>query len=125
VVKATPIPSIPPAPVATPTPTPTPTGYDHVVVIVLENHSFESVIGSPQAPYLNSFANQWALATGYSGVSHPSLPNYLAMIGGSTFGVTSDCTECTFDAMYAAEGRPSIPPEQSWPSLHRFGVRLP
>ncbi len=100
VVKATPTPSISPAPVATPTPTPT--GYDHVVVIVLENHSFESVIGSPQAPYLNSFANQWALATGYSGVAHPSLPNYLAMIGGSTFGVTSDCTDCFVNA-------PSLP----------------
>ena len=84
------------------TPTPTPTGYDHVVVIVLENHSFESVIGSPEAPYLNGFASQWGLATGYSGVSHPSLPNYLAMIGGSTFGVTSDCTDCFVNA-------PSLP----------------
>jgi phosphatidylinositol-3-phosphatase len=82
------------APVATSTPTPTLPKYDHVVVIVLENHSFDSVIGSPQAPYLNSFATRWSLATGYSDVSHPSLPNYLAMIGGSTFGVTSDCTDC-------------------------------
>ena len=87
---------------ATPTPTPTPAGYDHVVVIVLENHAFESVIGSPQAPYLNAFANRWGLATGYSGVSHPSLPNYLAMIGGSTFGITSDCTNCFLNA-------PSLP----------------
>jgi acid phosphatase len=73
-----------------------------MVVIVLENHSFETVIGSPQAPYLNSFANSWSLAIGYSGVTHPSLPNYLAMIGGSTFGITNDCTDCFVNA-------PSLP----------------
>jgi phosphatidylinositol-3-phosphatase len=88
--------------VATPAPSPTPAAYDHVVVIVLENHSFETVIGSAQAPYLNQLANRWSLATGYSGVSHPSLPNYLAMIGGSTFGITSDCTDCFVSA-------PSLP----------------
>lgn len=88
--------------VSSPTPVPTPAVYDHVVVIVLENHSFESVIASSQAPYLNSFANSWGLATGYTGVSHPSLPNYLALIGGSTFGITSDCTNCFLSA-------PSLP----------------
>jgi phosphatidylinositol-3-phosphatase len=87
---------------ATPTGSPTPAAYDHVVVIVLENHSFETVIGSAQAPYLNQLANRWSLATGYSGVSHPSLPNYLGMIGGSTFGITSDCTDCFVSA-------PSLP----------------
>jgi len=86
----------------TPVPAPNLAGYDHVVVIVLENHSFDTVIGSPQAPYLNSFAKHWGLATGYSGVSHPSLPNYLALIGGSTFGITSDCTDCFVNA-------PSLP----------------
>ena len=94
--------SMPPVALATPIPTPSPEDYRHVVVIVLENHSFESVIGSPQAPYLNSLAQRWSLATGYSGVSHPSLPNYLAMIGGGTFGVSSDCTGCFVSA-------PSLP----------------
>ncbi len=102
-VNASPSPSpVPSAPLPTPTPVPTPAVYDHVVVIVLENHSFESVVGNPQAPYLNSFANRWSLATGYSGVSHPSLPNYLAMLGGSTFGIASDCTGCFLNA-------PSLP----------------
>ncbi len=105
-MKASPSPSRdqPPTPAAVPSPMPTPTPavYDHVVTIVLENHSFESVVGSPQAPYLNSFANSWSLATGYSGVSHPSLPNYLAIIGGSTFGIASDCTNCFLNA-------PSLP----------------
>jgi phosphatidylinositol-3-phosphatase len=87
---------------ATAAPAPAPEGYRHVVVIVLENHSYESVIGSSQAPYLNSLARQWSLATDYSGVSHPSLPNYLALIGGGTFGVSSDCTACYVSA-------PSLP----------------
>jgi acid phosphatase len=94
VANPTPTPTASQPVVVPPTPTPAPAGYDHVVVIVLENHSFGSVIGSRQAPYLNSFANGWSLATGYSGVTHPSLPNYLAMIGGTTFGITSDCTNC-------------------------------
>lgn len=68
--------------------------YDHIVVIVLENQSFESVNRNPQAAYLNSLAAQNAYAKAYSGVSHPSLPNYLALTGGSTFGITSDCTGC-------------------------------
>jgi len=88
--------------IISPTAAPTSTIYGHVVLIVLENHSFETVIGNSEAPYLNSLANWWSLATGYSGVSHPSLPNYLAMIGGSTFGVTSDCTDCFVNA-------PSLP----------------
>ena len=61
----------------------------------MENHSLENVLGNTsEAPYLNSLAASNGLATGYSGVSHPSLPNYLAMVGGSTFGVTDDCTGC-------------------------------
>jgi len=88
--------------IISPTAAPTSTIYGHVVLIVLENHSFETVIGNSEAPYLNSLANRWSLATGYSGVSHPSLPNYLAMIGGSTFGITSDCTDCFVSA-------PSLP----------------
>lgn len=62
----------------------------HVVVIVLENKGETSVIGSSQAPYLNRLAHACALATAYTGVAHPSLPNYLAMTGGDTFGVSDD-----------------------------------
>jgi hypothetical protein len=65
--------------------------FSHVVVIVMENEEYASVIGNPSAPYLNSLAAQGALATNYYAVSHPSLPNYLALSGGSTFGVSSDC----------------------------------
>lgn len=56
----------------------------------MENKSYGSVIGSGSAPYENTLAGQCGLATNYHGVSHPSLPNYLAATGGSTFGVSDD-----------------------------------
>src|SRR5205807_7284635 len=42
----------------------------------------------------NSLAHTYALSANYFAVSHPSLPNYLALAGGSTFGITDDCTDC-------------------------------
>jgi phosphatidylinositol-3-phosphatase len=64
--------------------------YRHVVWIWLENEDFGSVVGAPQAPYENRLAQECGLATNYDAVSHPSLPNYLAATGGSTFGITDD-----------------------------------
>ena len=64
--------------------------YDHVFVIVEENHGFADVIGNPAAPNLNALAKQYGLATDYTGVSHPSEPNYVGLLGGDTFGVNSD-----------------------------------
>jgi acid phosphatase len=58
----------------------------------MENEGYGSVIGNTSASYQNSLAAKYALAANYFGVAHPSLPNYLALIGGSTFGVTSDCS---------------------------------
>lgn len=63
--------------------------YTHVVWIILENVGF-SVIGSPSAPYLHSLATSCALATNDVAVSHPSLPNYVALTSGSTQGITDD-----------------------------------
>lgn len=63
--------------------------YDHVVWILLENVGY-SVIGSSDAPYLNSLASRCGLATNYHGVAHPSLPNYIALTSGSTQGITDD-----------------------------------
>ena len=57
----------------------------------MENEGYGSVIGSASAPYENRLASTYALAANYFGVAHPSLPNYLALVGGSTFGLTSDC----------------------------------
>src|SRR5215469_16940640 len=55
---------------------------DHVFLVVLENHSFSDVIGSSSMPYLNSLANQHALATNYFANLHPSLPNYFMLTVG-------------------------------------------
>ncbi|HYR63847.1 MAG TPA: alkaline phosphatase family protein, partial [Actinomycetota bacterium] len=67
---------------------------DHIAVLVMENHTYGQVIGSADAPSTNSLAHTYALATNYFAVAHPSLPNYLALVGGSTFGITDDCTSC-------------------------------
>jgi phosphatidylinositol-3-phosphatase len=66
----------------------------HVVVIVLENREYGTVIGNPEAPFINRLARRGALARRYYAVAHPSLPNYLALLGGSTFGVAGNCTDC-------------------------------
>lgn len=68
--------------------------FDHIFVIVMENHAESQIIGNATAPYVNGLAAQYGLTTNYHAVAHPSLPNYLALAGGSTFGVTSDCTTC-------------------------------
>jgi hypothetical protein len=67
------------------------------MVIVLENRDYGSVIGSGSAPYINQLAARDGLATQFYATSHPSLPNYLELISGNTFGITSDCTSCTVE----------------------------
>jgi phosphatidylinositol-3-phosphatase len=70
----------------------------HILLVVMENHDYDQVIGNPDAPFINGLAGQYALADNY-GLGHPSLPNYLALLGGDTFGITSDCTRCFIDAL--------------------------
>ncbi|MBV9465675.1 MAG: hypothetical protein JO206_00275 [Solirubrobacterales bacterium] len=67
----------------------------HVAVVLMENEEYTDIIGSSQTPYINRLARRYALASGAYAITHPSLPNYLALTGGSTFGITSDCTDCT------------------------------
>jgi phosphatidylinositol-3-phosphatase len=66
----------------------------HLAVIVMENEEYSAVAGSRAAPYTNGLASDYALAARSYAISHPSLPNYLALTGGSTFGINSDCTDC-------------------------------
>jgi hypothetical protein len=70
----------------------------HVAVILMENEEFTDIVGSPDAPYINSLARTYALARSMYAISHPSLPNYLALTAGSTFGIDSDCTDCNVRA---------------------------
>jgi len=67
-----------------------------VVVVVFENQSYGQVIGKPWAPTFNRMARRYALLKRYFAVAHPSLPNYLALVSGSTQGVTDSCNECAF-----------------------------
>lgn len=72
--------------------------FSHIFVIVLENREANTILDSPDAAYLTSLASRYAVADRYYGVTHPSLPNYLALTGGDTFGITTDCTDCPIDA---------------------------
>ena len=63
---------------------------DHIFVIMLENHSQSSVIDDPNAPFLTSLAHTYSMADHYYGVTHPSMPNYLASIAGDNFGIQDD-----------------------------------
>lgn len=63
---------------------------DHVFVIVMENHSFSQIVGNPNAPFANQYMNSANTATNYFAIGHPSLTNYLEIVGGSNFGVRSD-----------------------------------
>jgi phospholipase C len=72
--------------------------YDHIVVVIEENHSFNEVIGNANAPYITSLANGGAKMTQSFAVTHPSQPNYIALFSGSTQGITSDSCPHTFSA---------------------------
>jgi hypothetical protein len=69
-----------------------------VIVVVEENHSIGQLIGSLQAPFVNRLAATGTLLTSYFAITHPSLPNYIAMVSGDTQGITSDCGGCNIDA---------------------------
>src|SRR5205814_3846666 len=64
---------------------------DHVVLVMMENHNYNEIIGSSSAPYINStLAAQGALMTNSFAIEHPSEPNYLDIFSGSNQGVTND-----------------------------------
>ncbi|MEA2273005.1 MAG: phosphatidylinositol-3-phosphatase [Solirubrobacteraceae bacterium] len=85
----------PPPPLGVPVANLPTSKVSHVVVIVMENKEYGDVIGSRHAPYLNGLARRYAAPRSLYGIRHPSLPNYLAMIGGRTFGIEDDCTSCS------------------------------
>ena len=70
----------------------------HIVVVVEENHGYSQIIGSSQAPYINTLATEGALFTNSHALTHPSEPNYLAFFSGSTQGITDDSCPHTFSA---------------------------
>lgn len=92
----------PPSPIPTATSKPLVPNFEHIVIIMFENKEFGTVIGNPLMPNYNRLAREYTLLTQYYAVGHPSLPNYIALIGGDTFGIDSNCHDCFIDA-------PSLP----------------
>ncbi len=132
-------PTLPPTPRPTATqtsmPLPTPTAiplvpnFEHIVVVVFENKEFGSVIGSPNMPYFNVLAQTNTLLTQHYAVTHPSLPNYIALISGDTHGITENCEDCFLDApnladQIEASGRTWKTYQQSMPSPCFLGSTL-
>ncbi len=64
--------------------------FQHVFVIMMENTGYSNLIGNSNAPWINSAAAEFGLATNYTGVSHPSQPNYVAATSGALNGVFND-----------------------------------
>src|SRR4030095_15082633 len=65
--------------------------FDHVVIVIEENHSFTQIIGNTEdAPYINQLADEGANFTNFYAITHPSQPNYLEFFSGNYQGVTDD-----------------------------------
>jgi len=64
--------------------------YQHVFVIMMENTGYDTLVGNPNAPWLNAAITKYGVATNYFGVTHPSQPNYIASTAGTFAGVPGD-----------------------------------
>lgn len=95
-------PTFTPSPIPTATPRPLVPNFERIVIIMFENKEFGSVIGNPQMPTYNRLAREYTLLTQYYAIQHPSLPNYIALMGGDTFGINENCSNCFINA-------PSLP----------------
>ena len=100
----------------------------HVILIVFENKERGSVLGSGAAPTFDRLAAEYAQATDDHAVAHPSLPNYLALVSGSTHGVTNDCEDCpqrgpTIGTLLSRRGRSWANYAEGYPSGPRFAKK--
>ncbi len=91
-----------------PPPGPTPPGsivrpLDHVFMIYLENHGVKDIVGSRNAPYINGLINNYGYGSNYFAQTHPSLPNYYPILGGTDFGFNYNCELDCFDARNLAD----------------------
>ncbi len=77
--------------------------YEHVFVIMEENKNYEQIMSPAAAPNISRLAQQYGTATQFFAEVHPSEANYIALIGGDTFGIHDD------DAFYCKPGPSSDP----------------
>lgn len=89
---------------------------NHVFFIMMENHGYSQIVNNPNAPFINKLAKSANSATNYFAIAHPSLTNYLEVVGGSNFGVQTDnspdwhnlsCTPNLASGMVATDNPPS------------------
>jgi phosphatidylinositol-3-phosphatase len=95
---------------------------DHVFLIMMENHGYAEIINNPYMPFTNQLASSAGLATNYFAVAHPSLTNYLEIVGGSNFGVLNDHSPDWHNASCQTNlstGQPSLD-ESSYPNICPF-----
>lgn len=100
----------------------------HTVAIVFENHERSDILRSSAAPEFEQLASTYAQASADYAVAHPSLPNYLALVSGSTHGVTNDCTDCpqsgqTIGSQLSAKHLPWAAYAEGYPSSSRFAKK--
>ncbi|GJF13187.1 hypothetical protein NGTWS0302_03670 [Mycolicibacterium cyprinidarum] len=86
-----------PAPLPPTPPVSTVGELDHVFMVYMENKGYDSIVGSPNAPFTNSLINAYGFANNYFALTHPSLPNYYPVIGGTDYGLTYNCAEVCID----------------------------
>jgi hypothetical protein len=80
---------------------------DHVFLIMMENQTNTDILGNPDAPFINQYAQQVNQATDYFAVGHPSAPNYLEIVGGSNFGLTNDYWPVWINGVGCVDNEPS------------------
>ncbi|MET0965599.1 MAG: PKD domain-containing protein [Nakamurella sp.] len=103
--------------------------YDHVVVVIMENHSADNIMANPAAPYINSLAAAGANMTQSFGITHPSQPNYIALFSGSQHGVIdnscpSNLSADNLGAQLIAAGRTFVGYSESMPSAGYTGCSI-
>ena len=102
---------------------------DHVFVIMMENTAYGQIMNNPNAPFINQMARSANLATNYFAIGHPSLTNYLELVGGSNFGVRTDSasdwhnTSCSPNLATGIANVDNLPPGNT--SGYGIGVICP
>ena len=87
--------------------------YDHVVVIVEENKSYSQLMDPKIAPHFAGLAAAYGNASRFYGEVHPSEADYVALLGGDTFGIHDDdpfyCSAASKDPQCLGVGLPGYP----------------
>ncbi len=107
-------------PPAAPTPPVSTVGaLDHVFMIYMENKGAGNIVGSPNAPYINSLIDAYGSASNYYALTHPSDPNYYPILGGSDFGINYNCAADCFDVTNLADNIDAV--GKTWAAYQQGG----